>query len=269
MVPVHLFLSYSFVIISVSGLHDEEVRATKEGQCIDYERNVTSDCVCPNSMKMKAKDRSCMKGVESCCIYKVEGEKPDILSHDHDTQDANHSNLPYCGSQRECAKLKRSRRPCTAPACSNAEPSLWDPKGIFIVIVFMVGVATAAHRRYKMMRKLKQREIDMRRKLDAEFPPVVYGNAEDVEGQSGENEVCCICLDGLEGAMVRKLHCNHVVHQSCFDQWCLHSSKNKRVDENTSEESLWTCPFCKQPAMTKVKQPEVAAQREPSMAWVE
>merc|ERR1711939_434869 len=115
------------------------------------------------------------------------------------------------------------RKYCTAPVCRRTKgtKSWLDPKTLILAGVLLVTVIAAARMRYKAMQKskqqdieLKQRETDLRNKLDLEFPPVVYGKAEDLKFQNCENEVCCICLEGLEGTLVRKLHCSHVLHQN-------------------------------------------------------
>lgn len=210
-------------------------------QCIDPVKNAT------------VSEEMCEAG---CCVYKGEGGSYD---DSYPIKKKDTSNMkPYCGTRLECEAVKR-RRKWGAFRRARGEKPWWDPKGISLMCILSVCVVGAARMKYKAMQKSKQkemewkqREVDVRNKLDVEFPPEVYGKANNPESQSCEGEVCCICLEGLEGTIVRKLHCSHVLHQHCFDRWCLHSSDPQRgrgLDQNMPEESIWACPFCKHPAI--------------------
>merc|ERR1719379_3031262 len=90
-----------------------------------------------------------------------------------------------------------------------------------------------------------------------------YDDVDDLECQRHEGELCCICLDELEGALVRKLHCSHILHKDCFDRWCLHLSDincDQARKPKKPEGSLWACPLCKHPAMPELEQPGVLSE---------
>lgn len=232
------------LLFTISGVGQAAKDPNSELQCFDADRNVTVGGA-----------RFCDAG---CCVYKGEDGELD------DDSNGDHSMTPYCGTEAECKmsmSMKSRRKYCTAPVCRRPKgaKSWLDPKSLTIACALLVIVAGTVRMRYKAMQKskqrkieLEQREIDLRNKLDLEFPPVVYGNAEDLEVQNCESDVCCICLEGLEGTLVRKLHCSHVLHQNCFDRWCLHLSdptRGRGLDQNVPAESLWACPFCKHPAI--------------------
>lgn len=121
---------------------------------------------------------------------------------------------------------------------------------LFMLLLCCVS-AFGVHRKEKQQKK--QRELELREKLDSQLPATLYGKGEDLERQTSEAEVCCICLDEMEGTFVRKLHCGHVMHQNCFDRWCWHLTHPEcRKDlKEKREESLWTCPLCKHPAVNE------------------
>jgi hypothetical protein len=155
---------------------------------------------------------------------------------------------------REKEKVKKNS--CLVPICMSEikqqEQEVWWKNWILVTVVLLFASTTTAYGKYKATRKLKERENKVRKRLDMEFPPTRYGKVDDVECKSDDGQVCCICLDGLEGTIVRKLHCSHVLHQGCFDKWCLHSSdptSRKGLDMNMPEELSWACPLCKHPAM--------------------
>lgn len=52
---------------------------------------------------------------------------------------------------------------------------------------------------------------------------------------------CCICLSTLGDEPVRQLRCTHVVHQECFDNWCM--------TRQFSNDKPWTCPLCRKPTI--------------------
>lgn len=197
-------------------------------QCIDSNRSET------------VKPEMCGAG---CCIY--EGEY-----HKNGTSDARNvegsNSMPYCGTQQECDELRQSSQ--------TDQP--------YLIVIFLVCVLLP-HACQHLVCPDRQRAIRVRKKLDAEFPPFKFppkvdDTPDDLELQSSGDEVCCICLDGFEGTTVRKLGCSHVLHQNCFDSWCLHLSvpnRKKGSDQNKPEESLWVCPLCKRPAMREMKQP--------------
>merc|ERR1719240_2140191 len=116
---------------------------------------------------------------------------------------------------------------------------------LFVILLplslMSLGVVVLASVKHKEKQQMKQRENETIRRLDAELPPMMYGKVDDLECKGHEGETCCICLDGLEGNIVRKLHCGHVLHQYCFDRWCLRSSDSRRsgnLDEKRPEETL-------------------------------
>lgn len=185
--------------------------------------------------------------------------------------------LLYCSTPRGCENVKKDA--CLVPICMSViktqEQEGWWTNWIFVAVVWIFSVTTTAYRKYKATRKLKEREIMVRKTLDIEFPPTVYGKVANVECKSDDGHVCCICLDGLEGTIVRKLHCSHVLHQRCFDKWCLHSSDRKGRDTNMPEKLSWACPLCKHPAMHEHgssnpgevsgdEQPEVIVEQPPT-----
>eukprot|EP00746_Dinoflagellata_sp_MGD_P009002 gnl/MRDRNA2_/MRDRNA2_118114_c0_seq1.p1 gnl/MRDRNA2_/MRDRNA2_118114_c0~~gnl/MRDRNA2_/MRDRNA2_118114_c0_seq1.p1 ORF type:complete len:237 (+),score=28.08 gnl/MRDRNA2_/MRDRNA2_118114_c0_seq1:81-791(+) len=102
-------------------------------------------------------------------------------------------------------------------------------------------------------KRKKLEKLEVSQKLDAEIPATVYGKGDGFHDvHEGNDEVCCICLEELRGTIVRKLSCSHVLHQRCFDLWCLHLSEshnNSVVSTQKPDESSWACPLCKHPAL--------------------
>lgn len=206
--------------------------ATNEFHCIDLHalRNM--------SVSTSKSTEICRQA--DCCFYKTDQSL-------------------YCRNPPECEKLKKNDISCPVPICMQRKRKETWTHWIVVAIVVLSMLTTTVYRKYKTTQKLKERENNVRKKLDMEFPPTMYGKGDKVKCQSDE-DVCCICLDGLEGTIVRKLHCSHVLHQACFDKWCLHASdptsstRRKSLDRNTPEELLWACPFCKHPAMPDPEQ---------------
>lgn len=175
-----------------------------------------------------------------CCIYK------DSNAFNGTEQKGD---LPYCGTQRECDELRRSN------SSSNLMEHLYLV-GLFLVIAMIpIGWYMLVVGYQKRVGKQQRRKICT--KLDARYPPFKFqscvdGKADDLEFQCSEDETCCVCLDKLQGTLVRKLHCGHVLHLHCFDLWCLHVSLPNREGGmgTVLKESLWACPLCKRPALT-------------------
>lgn len=238
---------YSLFAISISFIMHGSVQAetkgvgdaTPEFHCIDLLtlRNMSVRTIKSTEMLLldgKVQNKTMCRQAD-CCFYKTDQSL-------------------YCRHPRECEKLKKNDISCPVPVCMQRKRKETWTHWIVITIVLLSLLTTTFYTKYKASQKLKERENNVRKKLDMEFPPTMYGKGDKVKCQSDE-DVCCICLDGLEGTIVRKLHCSHVLHQACFDKWCLHASdptsstRRKRLDQNTPEELLWACPFCKHPAM--------------------
>jgi len=212
---------------SVEATNGEDKHVKAESHCFDSERN-----------------QLVRRSMCHCCFY----EDPFGTGF--------HSNTTaYCGSKKQCDYLQRQQH--RAKRSSSLHPIV----GMSILLATgMLGISVKrAHRSYmtsKRVERLKMRQVEISKRLDAKFPPIEFGKVDDLECQRDEDEVCCVCLDELEGALVRKLHCSHVLHKDCFDRWCLHLSDTDRGQAHKKpEESLWVCPLCKRPAMLDLEQP--------------
>lgn len=201
--------------------------------------NAEPNCIQGN---VTVKREMCSAG---CCTYLYETD-----CHDKKCFES----IPYCGSQRQCdAQGTEHSAETTAP------PEVLSQKGWFWTCIYVaywvsVGVVLTVYIILGRKRKASQYHIEARKKLDEAFPPTKYGSprrADDPECPEYESDVCCICLDGLEGTIVRKLYCNHVLHQYCFDQWCLSPKQRGAHQTVQSKEFMWTCPVCKQTASPK------------------
>jgi len=122
-----------------------------------------------------------------------------------------------------------------------------------------VKLAHRSYLKFKRIERLKVRQIEICKHLDSKIPSMFYGNFDDLECQHHEGELCCVCLDELEGTLVRKLHCSHILHKDCLDRWCLHLSDincKQAREQKKPKESLWVCPLCKHPAIADLEQPD-------------
>merc|ERR1719453_359787 len=79
--------------------------------------------------------------------------------------------------------------------------------------------------------------------LDVKCPANIHCELEleDPEQPYQSDDVCSVCLDELKLTCVRKLPCNHVLHQGCLDRWCKH----------LGNESSWACPLCRHPLISQ------------------
>lgn len=239
--------SCSLLAISISLIvHGSVQAANKEVE----DSNSKSQCIVPQGNMTVSTSTSKQRCSDGCCFNKADQSL-------------------HCTTPRECEKVQRNS--CLIPTCmgvTKKQESLHDstcclsidmsPHMPYILFTFLslFALTTTAYRKYKATRKWKERVRMVRKRLDMEFPPTVYGEVDNVESKSDDGSICCICLDGLEGTIVRKLHCSHVLHQGCFDKWCLHSSdptSRKGLDMNTPEELAWVCPLCKHPAMPDIE----------------
>lgn len=207
-----------------------------DDQCIDPKRNV------------RVNREMCGAG---CCIHKGE----DGQLNQSEGQDGHESkSMLYCGTQSECEMMNSTD--------SHQEEDSWAIIGIIVAIlvlplfaILVLLVACSIHKKLRMKQEEKEREVQTRQKIEKEFPPIMHGKAEDPECQLREDEVCCICLDGFEGTFVRKLHCGHILHMTCFDQWCVHAYEPHRVrSQNKCKDSSWQCPLCKHPILPDLEQ---------------
>lgn len=231
---------FTLICSSVEATNDEA--AKNKLLCFDSERNTFV-----------------RKHMCRCCTYKGE----DGTLEEYNYQNETHSNTTaYCGSLRVCGRLQSRWSQAKHGTSSALHPML--AVSILLAIVLLVMTARLIHNSYVKFNKierLKLKEIEVRKHLDAEFPPTTYRAVNDPECQLQEDELCCVCLDGLEGTIVRKLHCSHVLHKACFDRWCVHLSdvscgqaRRQNLTEIKPEESLWVCPLCKHPAMPDMEQ---------------
>eukprot|EP00746_Dinoflagellata_sp_MGD_P010675 gnl/MRDRNA2_/MRDRNA2_122138_c0_seq1.p1 gnl/MRDRNA2_/MRDRNA2_122138_c0~~gnl/MRDRNA2_/MRDRNA2_122138_c0_seq1.p1 ORF type:complete len:346 (-),score=48.83 gnl/MRDRNA2_/MRDRNA2_122138_c0_seq1:308-1345(-) len=189
-----------------------------------------------------------------CCFYT--GENGTVTVQ----HDGYHSNqTAYCG-KHQCDSHYLRYRQHKAKRFSSKPPMLIFSV-LFATVMLVIGVKLA-HRSYmksKRIERLKVRQVEICKHLDAKIPSMLYGNDDDLECQRDEGELCCVCLDELEGALVRKLHCNHILHKDCFDRWCLHLSDincDQGGEQKKPKESLWACPLCKHPAVPDLEQSE-------------
>lgn len=244
-----------FSLLTISGSLEASHFLRKDGHkaehyCIDTERNLVVE------------SKMCTAG---CCIFRqrLRHQSAQPTDIDQDSQDESSSNpMPYCGTQLECDAQERtyhhddySHTQSTSPppkANQREIPALVAGVGMFFA---GLAVATKFYRdSYELKQRLKQRETEVFTKLDSKFPPTLYASDED-------SDFCCICLDDFEGTIVRKLGCGHIMHQKCFDQWCMHSSNlvKKRVNQICPDESQWSCPLCKRSVMPFANEAPIAA----------
>jgi hypothetical protein len=175
-----------------------------------------------------------------CCVRKSQDCKTDYCEDDRQR----YHEAEYCGSEDECDQQQNAY--------------MFQRNGIIVIFVVVilglcicVKLSVDADQQHfcEQQKASKQREIDIVKKLDSEFPPTMYGKPDDLEQHRQSSELCCICLEELEQTIVRKLHCSHVVHQSCFDRWCLHlSDPDNGSVPKWNRASVWACPLCKHPA---------------------
>lgn len=192
-------------------------------QCIDSQSN------------RLVKREMCSTG---CCVY-----KSNELSR---LREFPAKRLPHCGTQKECELQNSKNRPKKEDESSWKE-LLYSILGLNVVTV---GLLAAKSRRNQHVEK--KRDSELHKILDDNLPAMMYDDLHDPEQQLDQDEFCCICLDVLKGSMVRQLHCRHVLHQYCFDRWCLDSSERRRKNGlicTKSEWSSWTCPLCRNSAV--------------------
>lgn len=201
-----------------------------------------------SQMKQVVKREQCSAG---CCVYSN--------SYIPRQRGYRGKQLPHCGSQQECdAQSAENQAKQGGESSWSVVPQI--TAGLAgLVSLFVVIVGMTMRKRHHDQQMEKQRDSKLRKMLDDNLPAMMYDDLDDPEQQLDQDELCCICLDALEGSMVRKLHCSHVLHQHCFDHWCLDSSEKNRKQSSTSDNLVsslgqcWTCPLCRNPVLPEVK----------------
>lgn len=237
---------WALPMISISLFFLVPVQASSQN-CLKTGRHHRRECEDPNNQR-KCIDSQSNRVVnremctERCCVY-----RHNKLSRQ---QGIPAEQLPHCGTRKECDVQSAKNRPTKKDELSW-EVLLSVSAGL--VIPFIVIASLLAYRsRHGQPDTEKPRDIELLQILDEKCPAMMYDDLDDPEQQLDYDERCCICLDLLQGSMVRKLNCSHVLHQYCFDRWCLDSSERRRKKHlicKKSESSFWTCPLCRNPAV--------------------
>lgn len=226
-------------------------RRTHMVHCIDAKRNVIVPL------------KKCKTG---CCVCKDNDVNHAHIRAENLVYDLKHGyksdSMPHCAPRSECFWLLRERNGTLPETCpqnqtnglktntEDTDEGSFNVLQAFITFAFLLLLCGLwlLHNNYQDAQEVKQRALAWRQRFNEQFPATVYGN--DPECQPQEDEVCCICLDGLEGTVVRRLPCSHVLHLLCFDRWCSHSSSFHRDTYTSEKVKPWlVCPLCKHPAI--------------------